>query len=114
MDRCRGAHVLHSTPRDFLAKEDTLTGETLCTFEQSTAGNHRYLRPTHHRGMDSMSFSNSDLKNMYRRLAPLSDRTGTGFARALRGERIAMLDSALWFTAALCFLTALVIVFVTA
>jgi hypothetical protein len=57
-----------------------------------------------------MSFSNSDLKNTYHRLAPLSDRTRTAFARALRGERISMLDSALWFMAALCFLIALVAV----
>jgi hypothetical protein len=56
-----------------------------------------------------MSFSNSDLKNAYQRLAPLSDRSRTAFARALRGERIAMLDTALWFMAALCFLIALVV-----
>jgi hypothetical protein len=60
-----------------------------------------------------MSSSNSDLKNAYQRLAPLSDRSRSAFARALRGERIAMLDSALWCIAALCFLIALAVVFVT-
>ena len=58
-----------------------------------------------------MSFSNSDLKNAYPALAPLSDRTRTAFAR---GERIAILDSALWFMAVICFLIALAVMLVRA
>ena len=58
-----------------------------------------------------MSFSNSDLKNAYQRLAPLSGRTRMAFARALRGE---MLDGTLRFMAALCFLIALAIMIVRA
>ena len=59
-----------------------------------------------------MSFSNSALKHAHQRLAPLSDRTRTAFARTLRREHIPILDSALWFTATLCFLIALAVVFV--
>ena len=66
------------------------------------------------RGVWTMSFSNSDLKNAHQRLVPLSDRTRMALARAVRGERIAMLDSALWFMAVLCFLIALAVVFVRA
>ena len=41
------------------------------------------------------------------------DRTRTAFARTLRGEHIPVLDSTLWFMAAVCFLIALAIVSVT-
>ena len=61
-----------------------------------------------------MSFSNSDLKNAYQRLGPLSYRTRMAFARALRGERIAMPDSTLWFMAVFCFLIVLAVMLVRA